>query len=176
MDSLTSHTRCASPAPCLLLAWGNRSRGDDALGPLLLDRIQHWLEGQPLAYRWSVECLEDQQLQIEHLLDLRGRQNVLFIDATMGLQTAFSASTLTPCRDHSVTTHALSPQAVLQAYQDVLGEPPPPCQLLGLRAGRFGLDNAPSPQALADLAEAEVWLQSWLQRCVPRAAAVPCVQ
>ncbi|MCO5979114.1 hydrogenase maturation protease [Ideonella oryzae] len=164
MDGLTPLPPSDPPAARLLLAWGNRSRGDDALGPLLLDRIQRWLAQQPAALRRAVECLEDQQLQIEHLLDLQGRQTVLFIDAAVGLQTPFSAMALTPCRDSSFTSHALSPQALLQAYRDVLGERPPPCQLLGLRASQFGLDSAPSPQALADLDAAEAWLRAWLQQ------------
>lgn len=163
----------AATAPCLLLAWGNRSRGDDALGPLLLDRIRQWLQRQPMACRLSVDCVEDQQLQIEHVLDLKGRQTVLFIDATMGLNTPFSQDMLSPCRDSSFTSHALSPQALLQAYQDVLGESPPPCRMLGLRASQFDLDRAPSPQALTDLDLAETWLQSWLRQNAAPAPARP---
>jgi Ni,Fe-hydrogenase maturation factor len=30
--------------PVLILACGNPSRGDDALGPLLLERLQNWLD------------------------------------------------------------------------------------------------------------------------------------
>lgn len=173
MDGLTTPISPRPPAPCLLLAWGNRSRGDDALGPLLLDRIQRWLMQQPAPLRAAVECLEDQQLQVEHLLDLRGRRTVLLIDAMVGLQAAFSAMPLTPCRDSSFTSHALSPQALLQAHQDVLGEAPPPCMLLGLRAAQFGLDSPPAPQALADLDVAEAWLRTWVQQNAVALPAVP---
>lgn len=173
MDGLTTPISPRPPAPCLLLAWGNRSRGDDALGPLLLDRIQHWLRQQPAARHAAVECLEDQQLQVEHLLDLRGRRTVLLIDAMVGLQAAFSTMPLTPGRDSSFTSHALSPQALLQAHQDVLGEAPPPCLLLGLRAARFSLDSPPTPRALADLDLAETWLRTWVQQNTVAVPAVP---
>ena len=67
----------APVAPLLVLAVGNPSRGDDALGPRLLDALHAAgadLDGQ-------VELLGDFQLQIEHVLDLRGRRAVLFVDA-----------------------------------------------------------------------------------------------
>lgn len=173
MDGLTASPSSGPPASCLLLAWGNRSRGDDALGPLLLDRIQHWLEQQLPAYRQFVVCVEDQQLQIEHVLDLQGRQAVLFIDAAIGLSEPFETTAINPCRDSSFSSHALSPQALLQAYQDVLGTSPPSCQLLGLRAGQFSLDSAPSPRALADLDLAEAWLRGWVRQRVSTPGRTP---
>ena len=64
-------------APLLVLAVGNPSRGDDALGPLLLERLQAdgWDAGG------QVELLCDFQLQVEHTLDLQGRSAVLLVDA-----------------------------------------------------------------------------------------------
>jgi hypothetical protein len=48
--------------PILVFAWGNPSRGDDALGPLFAERIEAL--GLP-----GVECLTDFQLQVEHALE-----------------------------------------------------------------------------------------------------------
>ena len=50
----------------VVFAAGNDVRGDDALGPLLLARI----EGLAMA---TVRCVFDFQLQVEHALDLDGR-------------------------------------------------------------------------------------------------------
>ncbi len=55
-------------APILIFAYGNVSRGDDGLGPLLLERIESHIDPQ------KVELLCDFQLQIEHALDLEGRR------------------------------------------------------------------------------------------------------
>lgn len=64
-------------APLLVLAVGNPSRGDDALGPMLLEALRaEGVEGNG-----QVELLGDFQLQIEHVIDLRGRRAVLFVDA-----------------------------------------------------------------------------------------------
>jgi hydrogenase maturation protease len=61
-------------APTLVLAVGNLSRGDDAAGPLLAGRLLDTnLPG--------VEVLVEFQLQVEHALDLAGRERVIFIDA-----------------------------------------------------------------------------------------------
>ena len=65
--------------PVVVFAVGNPSRGDDAIGPLLLERLADWLVVEGLADQF--ELVEDFQLQIEHVLDLQGRQLALFIDA-----------------------------------------------------------------------------------------------
>ncbi|MDP3326412.1 MAG: Ni/Fe hydrogenase, partial [Hydrogenophaga sp.] len=67
-------------APLLVFGWGNPSRGDDALGPLLVEQ----LAGLAQMSSGRLECLTDFQLQVEHALDLRGRERVLFVDAAIG--------------------------------------------------------------------------------------------
>jgi len=149
----------SQPAPILVLAWGNPSRGDDALGPLCLTALR-----EQLPDRWQdrVEFLEDYQLQIEHALDLLGRKKVLLIDASRVCQAPFQVTELKPAPDASLTTHALSPQAVLQVFQDVQGEPPPPCTLLAIRGEAFELGEPPSMAALANLDCALAWAGQWL--------------
>ena len=111
-----------SPGPVpgtLVFGWGNPLRGDDALGPLLIERV----EALTLA---GVECLTDFQLQVENVLDLRGRRRVLFVDASASARPPFEVSRLECAKDDSYTTHELSPEAVLDTYRSVLGGEPPP--------------------------------------------------
>ncbi|MDI1246408.1 MAG: hydrogenase maturation protease [Rhodoferax sp.] len=145
--------------PLLVLAWGNLSRGDDALGPLCLAALR---EQVPVRLQGQVEFLEDYQLQIEHALDLIGRQRVLFIDASVNCPAPFEVTDVYPSQDASFTTHALSPQALLQVYQDVQGAAPPPCTLLAIRGETFELGEPPSPAALAHLNSAASWAAQWL--------------
>lgn len=147
-------------ARVLVLAWGNLSRGDDALGPLCLAALREQL---PDSLKDQVEFLEDYQLQVEHALDLVGRQRVLFIDASLSGPAPFEVTQLQPAQDASFTTHALSPQALLQVYQDMQGEPPPPCTLLAIRGEAFELGEPPYPAALAHLKRAVTWASQWLQ-------------
>ncbi|MGV0950399.1 MAG: homospermidine synthase, partial [Azonexus sp.] len=66
-------------APVVVFAVGNPSRGDDAIGPVICGRLAKWLENEKFTDR--VELIEDFQLNVEHALDLQGRELALFIDA-----------------------------------------------------------------------------------------------
>jgi hydrogenase maturation protease len=155
--------RLAGPvtvAPLLVLGWGNPSRGDDALGPLFVERLMR--HAQVTLAPGRVECLTDFQLQIEHALDLIGRDRVLLVDASLDLDEAFVVSTPRAVRDASFSTHALGPEALLQVYTELQGQAPPPCTLLAIRAAAFELGEPPGEQALADLEQALAWAQGWL--------------
>jgi hydrogenase maturation protease len=114
-----------------VLGWGNESRGDDGLGPALLARS---------AAAWpELTIVEDYQLQIEHALDLVGADCVLFIDAGKDTPAPFAFVRLAPKRDATHSTHALSPEAVLDVYVQVRDEAPPPAFALCVRGESFEL-------------------------------------
>ncbi|MEI7764063.1 MAG: hydrogenase maturation protease [Comamonadaceae bacterium] len=144
-------------APLLVFAWGNRSRGDDALGPLLLDRLRALLPVDS-----GVDCLEDYQLQIEHALDLPGRSRVLFVDASLTCRAPFEVISLAPARDASIGTHTLSAQALLQVFCDLHGQAPPASTMLAIRGEAFELGTPLSPAADANLERALAWCRHWL--------------
>ncbi len=127
--------------PVLLFGYGNLSRGDDALGPLLLE----YVEGAVCLD--TIEILTDFQLQIEHALDLENRKLVLFVDASVSCVNAFDFAVLTPARDKSYTTHAMSPSAVLDVYQGIKKQTPPPCFLLSIKGEKFELGEGLSTNA-----------------------------
>ena len=138
--------------PILLLGFGNPSRGDDALGVLLLERI-------PAACLHTVELLTDFQLQIEHALDLKQRQLVLFADASVANTQPIHFSQLQPVCDNSYTTHAMNPAAVMQVYSDIEKTAPPPCFLLTMQAVRFELGEGLSETAENSLRAAVVLVE-----------------
>ena len=144
-------------APLVILGYGNPSRGDDALAPLLLDRIGDLPAGQR---GWEV--IEDFQMQVEHALDLSGRDLALFVDADASCPEPYRFTELVPARDASFTTHAISPAAVLQAYREVHRAEPPPAFLLGIRGEAFELGEGLSAPAAASLEAAWVFLVSLL--------------
>ena len=145
-------------APLLVLGWGNRSRGDDALGPLLVERLQAALGDDD-----CVDCLDDYQLQVELALDLVGRRAVLLVDASLHSPPPFTTTALQPARDASRSSHALSPGALLQVYRDLQGQDRAPCTLLAIRGERFELGEAPSQAALDHLEAALAWAQEWVR-------------
>jgi hydrogenase maturation protease len=146
-------------APLLVFGWGNLSRGDDALGPMFVRHLRAQVRD---AGAHRVEFLEDYQLQVEHALDLAGRQRVLFVDASVDCAAPFEASVLRPERNSGVTTHAMSPAAVMQVFRDVLHAEPPPCTLLAIRGETFELGEPPGESALANLGLAVGWGVRWV--------------
>lgn len=151
-------------APVLVLGWGNLSRGDDALGPLCVAALQAQL---PAALQGQVTFLDDYQLNIEHALDLVGRAAVLFIDASLNCAAPFEVLLPQARQDISYTSHALSPEAVLQVFLDIQGCAAPSAHLLAIRGERFELGEPISAAAQDHLAAALVWAQDWLASRLP---------
>ena len=119
-------------ARVVVLGWGNASRGDDGLGPLLLARVEALgLE--------TVTTIEDFQLQLEHALDLKGADIALFLDAGRGTPAPFAFYETAPKLGLTHTSHAMAPEAVLDVYARVLGEAPPPAFVMAIRGEAFEL-------------------------------------
>lgn len=136
-----------APAPVVVLACGNPSRGDDALGPLLLERLRDWLAAEGLADGFAL--IDDFQLQIEHALDLVGRRLALFIDAGSGTPGPYVFRATLAGENTSHTTHAISPEAVLAVLPRVSDAPPPAAFVLCVRGERFALGDGLSLAAQA---------------------------
>ena len=137
--------------PVLVFAWGNASRGDDGLGPALFELLEAQQSAGKLP---GVDLLTDYQLQVEHALDLQGRERVLFVDASVSARTPYELCSVRPERDTSYTTHAMSPGAVLAVYEQINLQAPPPAFLLSIRGYEFGLGQELSSLARANLQQA----------------------
>jgi hydrogenase maturation protease len=133
--------------PVLIFGYGNPSRGDDALGPELLN----YLQSQENINLDQVELLTDFQLQIEHALDMERRQLILFADASVTCAAPYEFNEVQSASDNSYSTHAMSPAAVLQVYRTIVNADPPPAFLLSIRGERFGLGQPLSAVAQHNL-------------------------
>jgi hydrogenase maturation protease len=131
-------------APVLVLAVGNPSRGDDALGPMLADMLE-------LAALPGVEVITVFQLQLENALDLEGRERVIFVDAGTGTGGPFELRDAKPAAEFLHISHALSPEAVLATYQRVTGRAPPRATILCVRGESFELGDGLSEAAESNL-------------------------
>ena len=143
-----------SIAPILIFAYGNPSRGDDALGPAMFELLEkNKQQSSELAgFDWDkVDLLIDYQLQIEHAVDLEQRECVLFIDAGISASAPYEFHQLQAERDSSYTTHAMSPVAVLDVYQQINQRDPPPSYMLTIRGYEFGLGQVITEQATINL-------------------------
>lgn len=146
----------------LVLGCGNPSRGDDALGPELIERLGKW---QEIPCGMELDLLTDFQLQIEHTLDLQGRDLVVFVDASLTSAEPFDFGPVTSEPLATITTHAMTPGALLRVYGQAIGGPLPVCRLLGIRGYTFDLGTGLSPAAASNLHAALVHLTGWLAAC-----------
>jgi hydrogenase maturation protease len=144
--------------PILVFGYGNPSRGDDAVGPLVLDYLAEHVDLS------TIELLSDFQLQIEHALDIQDRELVVFVDAAVDCPDSFTFTPLTPAQDHSYTSHALSPAALMSVYQAVGEQPLPPCYLLSIQAETFELGTGLSECCTANLIEACRFIAEFLKQ------------
>jgi len=144
-------------APVLVFAIGNESRGDDALAPLLVRSLDGLAEAAE-----QVELIEDYQLQVEHVTDLVDRRAVLFIDADMSCNPPFHFSEIAAAHDHSYTSHAMTPFALLHTYRQVYGTDAPPAFLLRIRGYGFELGTSISDEASSNLKHASAKARAWM--------------
>ncbi|MBI5263625.1 MAG: hydrogenase maturation protease [Bradyrhizobium sp.] len=122
----------------VVLAWGNEARGDDGIGPALAAHVEaHW----PAA-----ALVVDDQLQIEHALDLKDRSLALFIDAGHGTPAPYRFYETSARSGLTHTSHALPPESVLDVARQI-GVSAPPSFVLCIPGERWGLGESLSEAA-----------------------------
>jgi hydrogenase maturation protease len=146
-------------ARVVVFAVGNPSRGDDALGPRLLERI---VDAYP-----GLATVSDFQLQVEHALDLKDADLALFIDAAVNLDGPYRLFELEARGTVPVFSHALSPQAVLAVHRSVEGSVPPPSFMLAVRGQDFELGSPLSAVASDALESAWILIRELLSAPAP---------
>ena len=136
----------------VVFAWGNISRGDDGIGP----RMASYLLGLSDP---RIDVIEDHQLNIEHVTDIREGTPVLFIDASVALKEGFRVERLTPSDEGNFSTHAISPAALLNVYCETMAQPAPEAFLLHIAGRHFGLGDDLSPESEDSVAAALAFLK-----------------
>ena len=146
--------------PVLVFAYGNISRGDDALAPLLLERIKQsnisQIAGHPLNF------LTEYQIQIEHVTDMLGCERILLIDADQLITSDYSFYTVQAQLETSYTTHGMTPSTLLHTFKQVYHKPAPVTSMLAIRGSSFKLGQGLSKQAENNLTQAENFLNRLL--------------
>ena len=136
-----------------VIGYGNPGRGDDGLGPAFAARISGFS---------NVRVCSDYQLTVDHALLIASATQVVFVDAMMGSDTPFEFGPMTPSTAQDLTSHSLSPAAVL-ALGSTLFEATPKGFVLGISGVAFGrVHEGLSPQARANLSLAEAYFRDWL--------------
>ena len=154
LAAMPTATVAEDVAPILVIGIGNPSRGDDALGPLCIERLAS-------LHLPHVELISDFQLQVEYALDLLGRRQVIFVDAALDGPAPFDFTPTSAAEDNSYSSHAMSPAALLQACR-MLYDERPKAWVLGIRGEVFTLGAELSQAAAGHLEAALAYLSARL--------------
>ncbi len=144
----------------LLIGYGNPGRGDDGLGPAFSQLMAaHALPG------WDVDT--DYQLVAEHALAMSTHDLVVFADAEIGGESAYSFREIRPGASQLLGSHSLVPETVLALCETLYGARPR-AYVLGISGRDFGaMKEGLSTEAVANLAEAEQFFLTWLEDARP---------
>lgn len=147
----------AKQTKLLCFGIGNVSRGDDALGPSLLD----FIEAETPLFQITKE--EVFQLQPENLYELSGQDVVLFLDADARFKKDISFESIEPhAVESAFVSHALSPQRLLSMHQELADQSTPAAFLLSMGAADTELHEGLSEQGKLNLDSARQLISTLL--------------
>ena len=138
----------------LVYGIGNPGRRDDGLGLKLASLI----EAEGMA---GVDSDFNYQLNIEDALACSHYDAVVFVDASETAAPPFEFKELEPARETAITTHELSPGAVLALCEELYGRRPK-AWTLAIRGYEWDLAEGLSPQAEINLSAALTFLTDWV--------------
>lgn len=148
----------------LVIGYGNRLRGDDALGPLVAEAVAAWCAP-------GVEVLVTHQLTPDLAETLARARGVVFVDASMDVATV-SIRPLEPIVPSVAMGHAIEPGVLLGWAIQAFGHAPP-AWLLRIPATTFELGAALSNGAEAGRTEAVGVIRAWIESGGKRLATPP---
>ena len=147
--------KSANPA-LTVFAWGNTARGDDGIGPILAERLR--LQDLP-----GLRVIEDHQLNIEHVTDLENCDAALFIDASTAIDEGYRLQRIGPSSEGNFSTHAISPQSLLNVFEQTMKKSAPDSWLLHVAAREFELGAEPGSNARRSIEQAYGFLEELLE-------------
>lgn len=139
----------------LVIGYGNPGRGDDGLGPEFARRL-----GERVTT--GVSIVTDFQLKVEHAVRIATATQVVFVDASVGAAEPYEFIRLAPADRGNVSSHDLSPAAVLALAELHFGAQCP-AYVLGICGVDFDyFHEGLSAAAESNLRQAEGFFDAWL--------------
>jgi hydrogenase maturation protease len=136
--------------PVRIIAWGNDGRRDDGAALALLQRVH----AHPYFIRLNMQLDAYHQLGPEVSSSLVGARQVIFVDAHVNASRPdLYWERVVPDTAGTLDSHHCAPDSLL-ALCAALGESPPPCYVLGIRAYdcSYGDTLTPATDRLVDRA------------------------
>ena len=142
----------------LVIAYGNRLRGDDGVGPAAADIVAQWqLHG--------VKVRIVHQLTPELADEMKSVERVLFVDAALSAgECPFASRAVTPNKSRRPLAHHETPASLLALLCELEGRAPQ-AWLLTISAYSFDHGAPLSAEAEDNLQAALAWMRAWVARC-----------
>jgi hydrogenase maturation protease len=145
----------------LIYAFGNPGRQDDGLGNRLVEDLEPWIRERGLDH---VELESNYQLNIEDADNIKDRDIVVFVDASIEDIDGFHMEAVKPSEGRSeFTMHAASPAYIL-ALCIKLYRKHPKTFLLQIRGYEWEFQENLSPQATVNLVSALAFIKERIIR------------
>jgi len=140
--------------PVLVVGVGNPTRRDDGIGVELIERLERdRIEG--------IACDSNFQLNVEDALTWSRHDTVVFVDAAREGPEPYSFEEIRPALEIALSTHKMSPQAVLALCHE-LYDRHPAVHVLAIRGYEWGIEEGLSPGAERNLAAALAFLKDFM--------------
>jgi len=154
---LTASAKTEENTSVLVLGYGNPARMDDGLGPALIETLERMdLPGV------TVEA--DYQLTIEDAATVANFNVVIFADADLSGREPFHFWKIEPKEDANLSSHSVSPEAVLQLAKSCFGATPA-AYILGIRGYEFNdFGERLSEKALSNLAASATFMEAVIRK------------
>jgi hydrogenase maturation protease len=141
----------------LLIGYGNSARGDDGLGPAFTGRIERLNLPQ-------LDIDTDYQLTVDHALAVSEANLVVFADALISGDLAFTFNRIEAEEAAELGSHSLTPISVLSLAATLFGSRPE-AYILGITGYEFGaVKEGLSADAEYNLGLAETFFVEWCHR------------
>lgn len=153
---------------CIILGYGNPGRQDDGLGVEFAELAER---DHSISMLCDVES--DYQLNIEDALTISEYEVVVFVDASMNLETPFDLKRLKPSMEISFTTHTLSAESLLALCHELYGKVPE-AYMLAIKGYQWELGAEMSAQARENLSKAYAFFTEFVSGGFRRHTSVSC--
>jgi hydrogenase maturation protease len=139
------------PKKILVFGIGNPGRGDDGLGPKLIERLDHDLQTRA-EFKIPADVCDFQfryQLNVEDAFTIKDYEVIVFADAAASGGEA-ALTEIFPSDAIAFTTHRMSPPSVLALCHELYGLTPK-AYILSIRGYVWDLGEGLSPRAEENL-------------------------
>ena len=139
----------------LILGIGNPGRGDDGLGPKLVEQLENeGLKTADFGFRY--------QLNVEDALTVKDYEIVVFADSCPAGERPATLTEIGPSKTMSFSTHEMAPDSILALCQELYGRRPQ-AYILAIRGYDWDIREALSDAADKNLARAIDLLKIFLK-------------